>query len=90
MKTVGAITINVYMSVPEDTGCAYAPSCLSCHLPMCQYDEGFTEWKQKQYDNAVVRAVKALKMSRLKAVKLIAAQFGINARTVYRILERTA
>ena len=75
-------------SLPEftryrDDGCDVNPSCLTCPLPRCRYDEpgGLTGLLNGLRDREIV----ALK-SRGVAVEEIADTFGVSRRTVFRVL----
>lgn len=77
--------------VPElqqfhDTGCNMHPSCLTCPLPQCRYDEpGWLQREEREGRNAEVlrmRARQALSMDEL------AHTFGVSTRTVHRILQQ--
>jgi hypothetical protein len=77
-------------SLPEhthyaDTGCSLHPSCLSCPLARCRYDEpgGARRLLSEERDRAIV----ALRR-RGRPVAAIAARFGISRRTVFRVLAR--
>src|SRR5690606_21021801 len=72
-----------------DTGCDVHPSCLTCPLVRCRYDEpgGVRKLFSEDRDRAIVR------MQREGAqVDAIARRFGVSRRTVFRALarERTA
>ncbi len=65
----------------RDTGCELAPSCLRCHLPVCQYDE-----PNRGYEAARERWRAIATMSKLEGITTaaLAAKFDVTARTVHR------
>lgn len=68
-----------------DTGCDVHPSCLTCPLVRCRYDEpgGVRKLFSEDRDRAIVR------MQREGAhVEVIARRFGVSRRTVFRALAR--
>ena len=69
-----------------DTGCDLHPSCLSCPLVRCRYDEpgGARRLISNERDRRVVRLQREEQLS----VDLIAQRFGISRRTVFRVLAR--
>ena len=68
-----------------DTGCVVSPSCLTCPLPCCRYDDPrvYRAWKQSRVINAVEDGAR----KRL-SVDEIAAGMGATRRTVQRWLVR--
>ena len=77
--------------VPEhfpyrDDGCEVSPSCLSCPLPICKYDDPawFQREKQKKKDRRVIAALRGDGLS----VQEVAVRFDISQRTIFRILRR--
>ena len=78
MRHVQERTLNP-ITLPDD-GCERSPSCLSCPLPVCKYDE--QPLKQHVSRNDRIR-----KMRKKGApVDGVAAAFGISVRSVHRIL----
>ena len=69
--------------VYPDHGCDLHPSCLSCPLPRCRYDEPGWLRRGKQGDRDA-RIVEARGAGR--PVKDVAARFGVSQRTVHRVL----
>jgi hypothetical protein len=69
-----------------DTGCSIHPSCLTCPLVRCRYDEpnGVRNIRGRERDSSIVqvRAVEGL------TVRDVAARFGVSRRTVFRALAR--
>jgi transposase-like protein len=69
-----------------DTGCDVHPSCLTCPLVRCRYDEpGGT---RRQFNEDRDRAIAGLQRQGVP-VEAIAAWFGVSRRTVFRALART-
>ena len=68
-----------------DTGCSLHPSCLTCPLVRCRYDEpgGGRSLLHQDRDQAVLK----LQRSGIP-VNSIAAQLGVSRRTVFRALAR--
>jgi len=68
-----------------DTGCDLHPSCLSCPLVRCRYDEpgGACRLLSEERDRTII----ALQRERVP-VSRIAARFGVSRRTVFRVLAR--
>jgi len=75
-------------SLPEhtryrDDGCEVSPSCLTCPLPRCRYDEpgGLRGLVNSYRDGQMLEL-------RLKGapVEALAERFGVSRRTVFRIL----
>ncbi len=85
--SVGAILDVVPENYPyRDDGCEVSPSCLSCPLPQCKYDDPgwFQREKRKERDEEVISAMYKQKLS----VSEAAARFDISQRTIFRILRR--
>ncbi len=79
-------------SLPEhtryrDDGCEVNPSCLTCPLPRCRYDEpgGLRAMVNSYRDGQMME----LRMSGVP-VEAIADCFGVSRRTVFRILGSAA
>jgi hypothetical protein len=68
-----------------DSGCSLHPSCLTCPLLRCRYDEpgGARRLLSGERD----RSIRALQRDRVP-INSIAARFGISRRTVFRVLAR--
>ena len=49
MNVIAEGTSPTYSHYP-DNGCEVSPSCLSCPLPLCRYDDpqGYENWKHRQ------------------------------------------
>ena len=77
--------------VPErfayrDEGCELFPSCLSCPLPRCKYDDpGWYQREQRrERDSRVMEALGRGGMS----VSEAASRFALSQRTIFRIMKR--
>ena len=71
----------------EDTGCRYAPKCLSCPFPQCVHD-GYDVIRQTSiasWDAERMAIITSEKLTRAQA----ADRFGITKRTVFRIQARS-
>ena len=80
-------------SLPEhadyrDRGCDLFPSCLSCPLPRCRYDEpgGVRALLNRVRD----REIRRMRRDDAVPVDEIARRFHVSRRTVFRALERGA
>ncbi|HXG42135.1 MAG TPA: helix-turn-helix domain-containing protein [Dehalococcoidia bacterium] len=69
----------------RDTGCDIHPSCLSCPLPRCRYDEpgGIRALLGAYRDRQIV----ALRRQGV-GIEELARRFGVSRRTVFRALEK--
>ena len=69
-----------------DTGCDLHPSCLTCPLVRCRYDQpgGARKLLSNQRDEAIVQ----LQRRRHLPINEIARRYGISRRTVFRVLAR--
>ena len=78
--TSGEITYAKY----PDLGCDVSPSCFTCPLPACKYDDhqAYLRWVLAQ-KWAPVQA-----MLETRTVSEVAQHFGLMQRTVYRIKAR--
>ena len=73
-------------AVPPDTGCEESPTCLSCPLPQCKYDDPAAYHRLlKHRSDLKVRAALEDGLSLEEA----ASQFHVTVRTIFRILART-
>jgi transposase-like protein len=70
----------------QDTGCDVHPSCLSCPLVRCRYDEpgGARKLLSDERDRSIV-----VLQRRGETVNSIARRFGVSRRTVFRALARS-
>lgn len=68
-----------------DDGCDLYPSCLSCPLPRCRYDEPGRKQRGKALRNKEM--LRLLKEG--MGIKELAQRFGVSKRTVYRIIGRS-
>lgn len=76
-------------SLPEytdyaDSGCDLYPSCLSCPLPRCRYDDpgGAAAMLREGRDAAILR----LSAGDGVGVDQLAEMFGLSRRTIFRVL----
>ncbi len=70
----------------RDEGCELAISCLNCPFPNCVLEQpgGKQRWLRRNRDREIVR----LYTSEGKGTKELAERFGVNPRTVQRVLRR--
>jgi hypothetical protein len=70
----------------RDSGCDLHPSCLSCPLVRCRYDEpgGSRHLLSRDRDNEVLN----LQRGGNRSIEQIARHVGVSRRTVFRILAR--
>lgn len=68
-----------------DTGCDLHPSCLTCPLVRCRYDEpgGARRLLSEARDQTII-----MLQRQGRPINAIAARFGISRRTVFRVLAR--
>ncbi len=68
----------------NDSGCDLYPSCLSCPLPKCRYDEpgGAAAMLRTGRDAGILRMATEDGMT----VDRLAMQFGVSRRTIFRVL----
>jgi transposase-like protein len=68
-----------------DTGCDVHPSCLSCPLVRCRYDEpgGARKLMSEERDRSIL-----VMQRRGATVNSIARRFNVSRRTVFRVLAR--
>ena len=71
----------------RDEGCAIAPSCLNCPLPVCIYD--IPHGKQRHLKEIRDREIKRLFHQEGKGTGEIAQMFGVSERTVGRALKHS-
>ncbi len=69
----------------RDRGCDIFPSCLSCPLPRCRYDEpgGVRALLNRERD----REIRRLRLDHELPVDEIALRFRVSRRTVFRALQ---
>lgn len=72
----------------RDTGCSLAPSCLSCPLPQCRYDEPRSA--RRLGNHARDSEIALLRREHGATIAAIAAAYGLTTRQVYRILRHAA
>ncbi len=65
----------------RDEGCELFPSCLSCPLPVCRYDEPRRRWAKEARDREISRLY-----YQGKSAAELAKSFGVSKRTIYRII----
>ena len=69
----------------KDTGCSLHPSCLSCPLPKCRYDD--PGWLTREArDNRNVLILQRYRAG--EGVTVIAASVGLSKRTIHRAVQR--
>lgn len=70
----------------RDEGCELAISCLNCPFPNCVLEQpgGKRRWIKRNRDREIVR----LFTVEGKRIKELAQEFGVNRRTVQRVLRR--
>jgi hypothetical protein len=69
-----------------DSGCDLHPSCLTCPLVRCRYDQD-TDAIRKRAGRERDRRIVELQR-RGKTIGMIAARFGVSRRTVFRVLAK--
>ena len=69
-----------------DTGCDVHPSCLTCPLVRCRYDE--PGGARRLLSEKRARSILELRRQSVP-INSIASRFGISRRTVFRILARS-
>jgi len=74
------------MDMFRDNGCSSHPSCLTCPLPRCRYDD--PGWLQREERENRDAEVLRLKVRHQLSVDQLANKFGVSTRTVHRILRR--
>lgn len=68
----------------RDTGCAVAPRCLRCPLPRCRYEE--PRPVRGVSTLARDREIALLRRRHRAPIKLLAGAYGLDPRTIFRIL----
>ena len=70
----------------EDTGCEVSPSCLSCPLPQCKYDDPvcFQRHRRLARDLNVWNTMQAESLTADEAAQ----RFSVTVRTIFRITRR--
>ena len=71
-------------TVYSDTGCDLYPSCLTCPLPRCRYDDpgGAASMLRSGRDAAILRLAERDGTT----VDTLATMFGLSRRTIFRVL----
>ncbi len=84
--------------IPQDRGCSYAPSCLTCPFVQCRYDLGANESVQYRpghvpvrgddLDDLANRNLAILSRARNEKVGIdsLALEFNLSRRQVFRVL----
>ncbi len=77
LQDAGGITYAKY----PDKGCDVSPSCLTCSLPSCKYDDpkAYLKWMRAKQRAPVQAALDS------KSVAEVAKQFRLTERTIFRI-----
>ena len=70
----------------EDTGCEISPSCLTCPLPQCRFDDPI--WFQQQRRLAKDFRVWNTIQSEGLTAEEAAERFSVTVRTIFRIMRR--
>ncbi len=70
----------------EDTGCEVSPSCLTCPLPRCKYDDPV--WYQKHRRMARDLEVWTTMQAEGLTADEAANRFSVTVRTIFRIMHR--
>ena len=70
----------------EDTGCEVSPSCLSCPLPQCKYDDPvwFPRHRRLARDLKVWSTMQSERLTADEAAQ----RFSVTVRTIFRITRR--
>ena len=69
-----------------DTGCDIHPSCLTCPLVRCRYDE--PGGARRIFSEARDGAISRLRQEGRVPIEDLARQFGVSRRTIFRVLGR--
>ena len=69
----------------SDDGCEVSPSCLTCPLPMCKYDD--PGWLRRSDRRSRDREIFMLRQQGVP-VRELSARFAVSTRTVHRIVQR--
>ena len=70
----------------EDTGCEVSPSCLTCPLPQCKYDDPvwFQKYRRMSRDLKVWNTMQGEGLTADQAAE----RFSVTVRTIFRIMRR--
>ena len=70
----------------QDLGCSISPKCTQCPLSVCRFDNqnALRRHRNRQEDLRKIDLMRELNLSPEQA----AAKFGINPRTIFRIIQR--
>jgi hypothetical protein len=69
-----------------DTGCDLHPSCLTCPLARCRFDQDGDAARKRAGRERDRRIIELQR--RGKTIGMIASRFGVSRRTVFRVLAR--
>ena len=71
----------------QDTGCEVSPSCLSCPLPQCKYDDPvwYQQYRRQGRDHLILSAF----TDDGATVLQLAERFQLSPRTIHRALHRS-
>ena len=85
MATTGHTKADTDRYLYVDDGCSVAPACLACPLPACRYDDpyAYSMWLYRRKDIPILAAIETG-----AKFAVIAEQFHITERTVFRIKNR--
>lgn len=72
----------------KDTGCAVAPACLECPLPVCKFDDptAAVTKRVRAHHEAIVRLYESTDWSKGELARF----FGVSKRTIFRVLANYA
>ena len=70
----------------QDGGCDLHPSCLTCPLPRCRYDD--PGWVQREQRTSRDMAILQMRARQALSVDELAERFGVSTRTVHRAIRR--
>ena len=86
-KTATAIADEIpdYDSYKDD-GCEASPSCLTCPLPQCRYDNPiwFKQYRRLAKDSRIWKTIQSESLTANKAAE----RFSLTQRTIFRIMQR--
>ncbi len=68
----------------RDTGCELAPSCLSCPLARCRYDE--TPNLRRLTADRRDREIAYIRRRYRAPIKMLASAYGLTRRSIFRLL----
>ena len=70
----------------KDEGCEASPSCLTCPLPQCRYDNPiwFQRYRRLARDSRIWKTIKSESLTANKAAE----RFSVTPQTIFRIIQR--